>query len=96
MCAPTSGPLKLLVIGAGFSTFSVVRWNGADRPTRLISTTTLEASIAASDLAGCGHGTGQRPYAWPRWRHDERARIHDRSNGDADRRAHPPSRRAAP
>jgi subtilisin family serine protease len=50
----TSGPLKLLVIGAGFSTFSVVRWNGADRPTRLISTTKLEASIAASDLPAAG------------------------------------------
>jgi subtilisin len=50
----TSGPLKLLVIGAGFSTFSVVRWNGADRPTRLISTTKLEASIANSDLPAAG------------------------------------------
>jgi subtilisin len=50
----TSGPLKLLVIGAGFTTFSVVRWNGADRPTRLISTTKLEASIAASDLPAEG------------------------------------------
>jgi subtilisin family serine protease len=50
----TSGPLKLLVIGAGFSTFSVVRWNGADRPTRLITTTKLEASIAAGDLPAAG------------------------------------------
>jgi subtilisin family serine protease len=49
-----SGPLKLQVIGSGFSTFSVVRWNGANRPTRLISTTTLEASIAASDLPAAG------------------------------------------
>jgi hypothetical protein len=53
----TSGPLKLLVIGTGFTTFSVVRWNGADRPTRLISTTRLEASIAASDLPA--EGTAQ-------------------------------------
>ena len=50
----TSGPLKLLAIGAGFSTFSVVRWNGADRPTRLISTTTLEATIPNSDLPAAG------------------------------------------
>jgi subtilisin family serine protease len=49
-----SGPLTLTVIGSGFSTFSVVRWNGADRPTRLISTTRLEASIAASDLPAAG------------------------------------------
>ena len=49
-----AGPLTLTVIGSGFSTFSVVRWNGADRPTRLISTTRLEASIAASDLSAAG------------------------------------------
>lgn len=49
-----SGPLELIVIGAGFSTYSVVRWNGADRPTRLISTTRLEASIAGSDLLTAG------------------------------------------
>ena len=47
-------PLKLKVIGTGFSTFSVVRWNGVNRPTRLISTTTLEASIAASDMPAAG------------------------------------------
>jgi hypothetical protein len=46
--------LTLQVIGTGFSTFSVVRWNGANRPTRLISTTTLEATIAASDLPAAG------------------------------------------
>ena len=56
---PTRGrasgiPLKLQVIGSNFSTFSVVRWNGADRPTRLISTTKLEASIPASDLSAEG------------------------------------------
>jgi hypothetical protein len=52
-----SGPLKLVVIGTGFSTFSVVRWNGSDRPTRLISTTKLEASIGGSDLLA--EGTAQ-------------------------------------
>jgi hypothetical protein len=43
--------LTLTVIGNNFSAFSVVRWNGADRPTRLISTTKLAASIPASDLS---------------------------------------------
>jgi len=52
-----SGPLTLQVIGTGFSAFSVVRWNGASRPTRLISTTKLEASIAAGDLLA--EGTAQ-------------------------------------
>jgi subtilisin family serine protease len=56
---PTHGrasgiPLTLTVIGDNFSTFSVVRWNGADRPTRLISTTKLAASIPASDLSAEG------------------------------------------
>jgi subtilisin family serine protease len=59
---PTHGrasgvPLTLMVIGNNFSTFSVVRWNGADRPTRLISTTKLAASIAAGDLSA--EGTAQ-------------------------------------
>jgi hypothetical protein len=49
-----TGPMTLQVIGTGFSTFSVVRWNGASRPTRLISTTTLEATIAASDMPAAG------------------------------------------
>jgi len=49
-----AGPLTLRVSGTGFSTFSVVRWNGADRPTRLVSTTTLEATIAAGDLTAPG------------------------------------------
>jgi hypothetical protein len=49
-----SGPLKLAVIGNGFSAFSVVRWNGVDRPTRVLSTTRLEATVPASDLAAAG------------------------------------------
>src|SRR5262245_36219727 len=49
-----SGPLTLKVIGTGFNAFSVVRWNGASRPTRLISTTRLEATIPASDMAAEG------------------------------------------
>ena len=48
------GPLTLTVLGSGFSTFSLVRWNGVDRPTRLVSTTKLEASIPASDLSSVG------------------------------------------
>ena len=49
-----SGTLTLAVIGSGFSAFSVVRWNGADRPTRVVSTTRLEASIPVSDLSAAG------------------------------------------
>jgi hypothetical protein len=49
-----SGPFALRVIGTGFGAFSVVRWNGTDRPTRLINTTMLEASIPASDIPAAG------------------------------------------
>jgi subtilisin family serine protease len=46
--------MTLTVIGSNFSAFSVVRWNGANRPTRLVSTTKLTASIPASDLSVTG------------------------------------------
>ena len=49
-----AGPLTLRVIGSGFNAFSVVRWNGADRTTRLINTTILEASIPVSDFSAAG------------------------------------------
>lgn len=41
----------LTVDGAGFVAGAVVLWNGEARPTRLISSTRLEADIAADDLA---------------------------------------------
>ena len=44
----------LTVDGAGFLYGSVVRWNGADRPTTWISPTRLEAAISASDVASAG------------------------------------------
>jgi hypothetical protein len=44
----------LTVTGANFVQYSVVRWNGNDRPTTFRSATQLEASIPASDLAKAG------------------------------------------
>ena len=45
------GPaFTLTVNGSGFVASSVVRWNGADRPTTFVSSTQLTASIAASDI----------------------------------------------
>ena len=46
--------MLLTVTGSGFSSFSVVRWNGASRPTRVVNTTKLEATIPATDLAATG------------------------------------------
>jgi hypothetical protein len=44
----------LTVSGSGFYEGSVVRWNGAARPTSYVSSVELRASIAAADLVGQG------------------------------------------
>lgn len=46
--------MLLTVTGTGFNSFSVVRWNGANRSTRVVNTTKLEATIPATDLAATG------------------------------------------
>jgi serine protease len=46
-----SGALTLTVTGANFDTDAVVKWNGADRPTVVIDSTELQASISAGDVA---------------------------------------------
>ncbi|MEZ4416603.1 MAG: hypothetical protein R3E10_12720 [Gemmatimonadota bacterium] len=53
----TTGSSRLTVIGAGFVQRSVVRWNGADRPTRFQSPTRLEATLTSADVAQPGVGT---------------------------------------
>ncbi len=45
----------LTVDGTGFVYGSVVRWNGADRPTTFVSPTRLTAAIPASDIAAAGN-----------------------------------------
>jgi hypothetical protein len=50
--AITGSPaLTLTVNGSGFAASSVVRWNGADRTTTVVSATQLTAAITAADLA---------------------------------------------
>ncbi len=44
----------LTVTGSGFTNGSVVRWNGADRPTTFVSATQLTAQIPAADIATAG------------------------------------------
>ncbi|HEY3268610.1 MAG TPA: hypothetical protein VGM37_16955 [Armatimonadota bacterium] len=41
----------LVVNGSGFTPTSVLRWNGADRPTTFVKTTQLLASLSAADVA---------------------------------------------
>jgi 6-phosphogluconolactonase (cycloisomerase 2 family) len=45
---------SLQVDGSGFVPNSVVRWNGADRPTTFASATRLRAAIGAADVAAAG------------------------------------------
>lgn len=42
----------LYIHGEGFVEGSVVRWNGADRPTQYVGATRLTASISSADVAG--------------------------------------------
>ncbi len=48
------GPLSLIVTGTGFDAFSIARWNGIARPTSVLSSTSLKATIPASDLGAIG------------------------------------------
>jgi hypothetical protein len=41
--------------GNGFVSSSVVRWNGADRPTTYVSASQLRVSLSAADLAAIGN-----------------------------------------
>lgn len=47
-------PFSLTVNGNGFVPSSVVRWNGAPRPTTFLSATQLTAAISAADLQAVG------------------------------------------
>ncbi|MGB6431748.1 MAG: beta-propeller fold lactonase family protein [Candidatus Acidiferrales bacterium] len=59
-CAPAGEQLvdsadnQMEVGGLNFETNSVVRWNGADRPTTFVDGTALTAQISASDIAAAG------------------------------------------
>jgi len=46
--------LTLTVTGTNYVPGSVVRWNGADRPTTYVSATQLRAAIPATDLLTAG------------------------------------------
>lgn len=48
------GSFTLTVTGTGFISNSVVRWNAGNRTTTFVSSTQLEASISASDVASAG------------------------------------------
>ena len=49
-----SGDLTLTANGSGFAPSSILRWNGADRPTTFVSSSQLRAAIPASDTVAVG------------------------------------------
>ncbi|HTM25229.1 MAG TPA: S8 family serine peptidase [Vicinamibacterales bacterium] len=49
-------PFTVTVTGTGFDSFSVLQWNGAAKPTTVVSTTQLRAAISAADVAAAGTG----------------------------------------
>lgn len=52
--AAGAGEFTLTVTGAGFTTASRVLWNDAERPTTLVNSTTLRATIGSADIAAPG------------------------------------------
>lgn len=54
MAVADAADFTLTLAGAGFTPNSVVRWNGEDRPTTFVSTTTLTADIPVTDVDEVG------------------------------------------
>jgi len=52
--APGASGFTLTVNGTGFATGAVVRWNGSDRTTTLLSSSSVQATINATDVAHAG------------------------------------------
>ena len=52
--AAGTASFALTITGSGFDAFSVVKWNGGDRPTTVVNTRTLRASIPATDVLNPG------------------------------------------
>lgn len=49
-----TGAFTLTVNGLGFVAGSIVQWNGSNRPTEVVGSTQLTASISAADIASAG------------------------------------------
>jgi hypothetical protein len=54
MAADEAADFTLTVNGAGFTSDSVVRWNGSSRPTIFVTSTSLTAAISAADVSSVG------------------------------------------
>jgi len=55
----TGREFTMTITGTGFNVFTVARWNGSDRPTKIINSKTLEVSIPASDLQLTAAGSAE-------------------------------------
>lgn len=54
--AAGSAATTITVTGSGFTATSRVHWNGAERPTTFVSSTSLTATVSAADAATAGSG----------------------------------------
>ena len=54
--AVVGAPSTIAVIGSGFVASSVVQWNGAHRPTTFVTSSQLQATLSAADVAAMGTG----------------------------------------
>ena len=52
--AAGTASFALTLTGSGFNAFSVAKWNGDDRPTTVVNTRTIRASIPAADVLNPG------------------------------------------
>ncbi len=53
--AGTTSNVTLMAIGTGFTSNSIIRWNGANRPTTFVSSTRLTTVITSADMQTAGN-----------------------------------------
>ena len=54
---PPGTPATITITGTGFEANSVVLWNGANRPTTVVSATVVQVTLSAADLQNQGTGS---------------------------------------
>jgi hypothetical protein len=54
--AAGGGSVQVTVNGSGFTSGSVIRWNGANRTTTFLSSTQVRATLSSSDMSAAGIG----------------------------------------
>ena len=79
---------SLTVTGSKFVSSSIVRWNGANRPTTFVSATQLQASIGSGGHHGSGDGTSHCLHARSRGWHFRTAHVYSQLSAHVDTKHH--------